>query len=51
MARPPKPWFWKRRKAWFVTIDGTRHFLATKLAKGLVFKKHCQYVSSDESKS
>ena len=27
MARPPKPWFWKRRNAWFVTIDGTRHFL------------------------
>lgn len=30
MARPPEPWFWKRRKAWFVTIDGTRHFLAEK---------------------
>jgi site-specific recombinase XerD len=28
MARPPKPWFWKARKAWYVTIDGTRHFLA-----------------------
>lgn len=28
MARPPKPWLWKRRQAWFVTIDGTRHFLA-----------------------
>jgi hypothetical protein len=29
MARPPKPTFWKRRDACFVTIDGTRHFLAT----------------------
>lgn len=28
MARPPKPWYWKARKAWFVTIDGTRHFLS-----------------------
>lgn len=28
MARTPKPWFWKSRKAWYVTIDGTRHFLA-----------------------
>ncbi len=28
MARPPKPWYRKRRKAWCVTIDGTRHFLA-----------------------
>ena len=28
MARTPKPWFWKTRKAWFVTIDGTRHYLA-----------------------
>lgn len=25
MARIPKPWFWKARKAWYVTIDGTRH--------------------------
>ena len=24
MARTPKPWFRKDRKAWFVTIDGTR---------------------------
>ena len=28
MARPPKPWFWKARSGWYVTIDGTRHFLA-----------------------
>jgi len=28
MARLPKPWYWKARKAWFVTIAGTRHFLA-----------------------
>lgn len=28
MARPPKPWFWKARNAWFVTIAGTRHLLA-----------------------
>jgi integrase len=25
MARRPKPWYWKSRKAWYVTIDGTRH--------------------------
>lgn len=28
MARPPKPWFWKARQGWYVTIDGIRHFLA-----------------------
>lgn len=28
MARSPKPWYWKARQAWFVTIAGTRHFLA-----------------------
>ena len=27
MARAPKPWFRKDRKAWFVTIDGKRHNL------------------------
>ena len=27
MARAPKPWFRKDRKAWFVTIDGQRHNL------------------------
>ncbi len=32
MARAPKPWFWKARKAWYVTIDGTRHFLALEKA-------------------
>jgi len=35
MARPPKPWFWKRRKAWFVTIEGIRHFLAEDKAAAL----------------
>jgi integrase len=25
MARLPKPWYWKSRCGWFVTIDGTRH--------------------------
>ena len=27
MARTPKPWYRKDRKAWFVTIDGKRHNL------------------------
>ncbi len=27
MARQPKPWFWKARRAWFVTIGGKRHNL------------------------
>ncbi|MEM6434760.1 MAG: tyrosine-type recombinase/integrase [Cyanobacteria bacterium P01_D01_bin.115] len=27
MARPNKPWYWKARKAWYVTIDGKRHNL------------------------
>lgn len=27
MARRPKPWWWKERQAWFVTIDGVRHSL------------------------
>ena len=27
MARTPKPWYWKNRKSWFVTIDGERHNL------------------------
>ena len=25
MARRPKPWFWKARDGWYVTIGGTRH--------------------------
>ncbi|MDB4614148.1 site-specific integrase [bacterium] len=29
MARQPKPWYWKARKAWFVTIDGKRHNLGS----------------------
>jgi integrase len=28
MARTPKPWFWKARNGWYVTIDGIRHFLS-----------------------
>ena len=28
MARTPKPWFWKARKGWYVTIDGQRIFLS-----------------------
>jgi integrase len=28
MARKPEPWFWKERRAWYVTIDGRRHRLA-----------------------
>lgn len=27
MARQAKPWFWKARKAWFVTVAGVRHRL------------------------
>ena len=27
MARRPKPWFWKARGAWYVTIAGERHSL------------------------
>ena len=25
MARRPKPWFWKARDGWYVTVGGTRH--------------------------
>ena len=28
MARLPKPWLWKARDGWYVTIDGERHLLA-----------------------
>lgn len=27
MARQPKPWYWKDRKFWCVTINGQRHNL------------------------
>lgn len=27
MARRPRPWFWKARDAWYVTIGGQRHLL------------------------
>jgi integrase len=27
MARTPKPWYWKARRSWFVTIAGKRHDL------------------------
>ncbi len=30
MARTPKPWWWEARRAWYVTINGTRHRLAAK---------------------
>lgn len=29
MARRPKPWYWKERKSWYVTINGQRHNLGT----------------------
>lgn len=40
MARQPKPWFWKARNAWFVTIDGQRHNLGAdkKLAQEQFFQ-------------
>lgn len=28
MARPNKIWWWKQKKAWYVTIDGKRHRLS-----------------------
>ena len=28
MARPSKPWYWKARDAWCVTLRGKRHVLA-----------------------
>ena len=27
MARMPNPWFWEERNGWYVTKDGSRHFL------------------------
>ncbi len=27
MARKPKPWYWTKRKLWYVEIDGVRHNL------------------------
>ena len=27
MGRTPKPWYWERRKEWYVTVEGTRHRL------------------------
>jgi hypothetical protein len=35
MARPPKPWYWKLRDAWYVTVDGRR----VRLAAGKAAKK------------
>lgn len=29
MARTPKPWYWKSRKSWYVTINGERHNLGS----------------------
>lgn len=33
MARRPKPWYWKARKSWYVTINGCRHRLGTTKAE------------------
>ncbi len=27
MARRARPWFWKARRCWYVTLDGVRHNL------------------------
>ncbi|MDZ4784412.1 MAG: tyrosine-type recombinase/integrase [Planctomycetia bacterium] len=27
MSRRPRPWFWKARRAWYVTLEGARHRL------------------------
>jgi hypothetical protein len=27
VARPPKPWFWEERNAYYVTVRGERHNL------------------------
>jgi integrase/recombinase XerD len=37
MARRPKPWFRKARRAWFVTIDGVQHNLGPE--KGEAFER------------
>jgi hypothetical protein len=29
MARPPKPWWWKKRKVWCVYFNGTKHILGS----------------------
>src|ERR1043165_7863040 len=29
MPRTPKPWFWKNRRCWYVTIAGRRHNLGS----------------------
>lgn len=29
MARRPRPWFWKARQGWYVTINGERHDLGS----------------------
>jgi integrase len=36
MARSPKPWYWKARRSWFVTISGQRHDLGPTKADALV---------------
>ena len=35
MARRPKPWWRKERKAWFVTIDGQQHNLGPNRPKAM----------------
>jgi integrase len=36
MARRPKPWYWKQRRSWFVTISGQRHPLGPDRSTALV---------------
>lgn len=40
MSRKPKPWYWKQRKCWMVTIEGVRHNLGPdkKEAEAAYFK-------------
>ena len=44
MARAPKPWYRKERKAWFVTINGKRHNLGAE--KKEAFKQFHQMMAS-----
>lgn len=46
MARRPKPWFWKARQGWYVTIDGTRHFLADE--EEAAFKRFYQLMAEPQ---
>lgn len=44
MARRPKPWYWKERKSWYVTIRGERHNLGTD--KGEAFDEFHKLMAS-----